>query len=145
MRNTGVRSCCSGSFAAAKKAAAALARALGKHLRRVDLSSIVSKFIGETEKNLSRFFERAEQAHAVLFFDEAEALFGKRSTVSDAHDRYANIGTSYLLRRLEEFKGPVILTLSPSAAIDAAYLRRFAVVVDFVSSASRRAAGSRRV
>ena len=110
----------SGPSPAAKKSATALAHAMGKDLMRIDLSAVVSKFIGETEKNLARIFARAETADAVLFFDEADSLFGKRTNVSDAHDRFANIDTNYLLRRFEDFNGPVILALRESAAIDAA-------------------------
>jgi SpoVK/Ycf46/Vps4 family AAA+-type ATPase len=127
-----------GPSLSARKSAAALARASGRHLMRVALSSVVSKYIGETEKNLSRVFARAEKANAVLFFDEADSLFGKRTEVSDSHDRFANIDTNYLLQRLEEFNGPLILALRDRNAIASAFVRRFAMVVDFASSAPIR-------
>jgi SpoVK/Ycf46/Vps4 family AAA+-type ATPase len=86
-------------------AAEIIAATLGLDLFKIDLSIVVSKYIGETEKNLSRVFADAETSNAILFFDEADALFGKRSEVKDAHDRYANVETSYLLQRMEEFEG----------------------------------------
>src|SRR5689334_19271776 len=94
---------------ARENAAAAIAREAGAPLQRVDLGQVVSKYIGETEKNLSRVFAAAEKAGAVLFFDEADALFGKRTDVKDAHDRYANLETSYLLERIEAYAGLVVL------------------------------------
>ena len=104
---------------------------LGTDLLRVDLGAIVSKFIGETEKNLARVFEAAEASHAILFFDEADALFGKRSEVKDSHDRFANIEVSYLLASIEEYKGIVILATSHKENIEEAFLRRCRLVGDF--------------
>lgn len=98
---------------------------------KIDLSSVVSKYIGETEKNLSKVFEEAEASNAILFFDEADALFGKRSEVKDAHDRYANIEINYLLQRVEEFEGLVILASNMRKNIDDAFFRRMQFVVDF--------------
>ncbi|MBV9896834.1 MAG: ATP-binding protein [Chloroflexi bacterium] len=100
-------------------------------LYRVDLSAIVSKYIGETEKNLEAIFRAAEQGEVVLLFDEADALFGKRSEVRDAHDRYANIEVAYLLQRLETYSGVAILTSNLSGNLDEAFLRRLDVVVEF--------------
>ena len=97
----------------------------------VDLSRVVSKWIGETEKNLSSVFDSAERAQAVLFFDEADALFGTRTEVSDAHDRYANLETAYLLQRLERFEGLAILATNLKQNIDAAFTRRLEFAVDF--------------
>src|SRR6185295_17350579 len=92
---------------------------------------VVSKFIGETEKNLSRIFAEAETSNTILFFDEADALFGKRSEVRDAHDRYANIETAYLLQRLEAYEGLVILATNLKKNMDEAFVRRLQVVVEF--------------
>jgi SpoVK/Ycf46/Vps4 family AAA+-type ATPase len=100
-------------------------------LYRVDLSQVVSKYIGETEKNLRRIFDAAEGGGAVLLFDEADALFGKRSEVKDSHDRYANIEVSYLLQRMETYRGLAILTTNMKDAIDSAFLRRLRFVVQF--------------
>ena len=100
-------------------------------LYKIDLSSVVSKYIGETEKNLGEVFDEAENSNAILFFDEADALFGKRSEVSDAHDRYANIEVNYLLQRVEEHDGAVILTTNFEKNIDDAFLRRIHLSVDF--------------
>lgn len=97
----------------------------------MDLSQVTSKYIGETEKNLARLFEAAEQAGWLLFFDEADALFGKRTSVSDAHDRYANQEVSYLLQRIEAFSGVVILATNLRHNIDDAFMRRFQSVVAF--------------
>ncbi len=108
-----------------------LANALKVDLLVVDLSRIVSKWIGETEKNLASVFEAAERGQAALFFDEADALFGKRTEVSDAHDRYANLETAYLLTRLEQFEGLAILATNLRQNIDAAFLRRLEFVIDF--------------
>ena len=112
-------------------AAEVLARELHLDLFRIDLSQVVSKFIGETEKNLSRVFEAAEEAGAVLLFDEADALFGKRSEVKDSHDRYANVEVSYLLQRMETYKGLAILTTNLKSSIDTAFLRRIRFVIQF--------------
>ncbi|HVI70095.1 MAG TPA: ATP-binding protein, partial [Pyrinomonadaceae bacterium] len=108
-----------------------LANALKVDLLVIDLSRIVSKWIGETEKNLAAVFEAAERGQAALFFDEADALFGKRTEVIDAHDRYANLETAYLLTRLEQFEGLAILATNLRQNIDAAFLRRLEFVVDF--------------
>ena len=108
-----------------------LASALRVDLLVVDLSRIVSKWIGETEKNLAGVFEAAERGQAALFFDEADALFGKRTEVIDAHDRYANLETAYLLTRLEQFEGLAILATNLRQNIDAAFLRRLEFVIDF--------------
>jgi len=111
--------------------AGVVARALGLPLYRVDLSQTVSKYIGETEKNLGSIFAAAEAGNACLFFDECDALFGKRSEVSDAHDRYANIETSYLLQRLETHRGIVVLASNFPQNIDDAFARRIDVTVEF--------------
>ena len=108
-----------------------LAADLGLDLHRVDLSQVVSKYIGETEKNLRRIFDAAEAGGAVLLFDEADALFGKRSEVKDSHDRYANIEVSYLLQRMETYRGLAILTTNLKSALDSAFLRRLRFVVQF--------------
>lgn len=111
--------------------AAVIARAVGLDLWRIDLSSVVSKYIGETEKNLERIFTAARDGDAILFFDEADALFGKRSEVKDAHDRYANVEVAYLLQKLEEFEGVSILASNFSRNIDQAFVRRLHYIVDF--------------
>ena len=112
-------------------AAEVLGAELGLELFRVDLSTIVSKYIGETEKNLDRIFEAATGSNAILFFDEADALFGKRSEVSDAHDRYANIEVAYLLQKMEGYAGAVILATNFRQNIDDAFVRRLDFVIDF--------------
>ncbi|HZF09070.1 MAG TPA: ATP-binding protein [Thermoanaerobaculia bacterium] len=112
-------------------AAEVLARALCLDLYRIDLSAVVSKYIGETEKNLRRVFDAAEAGGAILLFDEADALFGKRSEVKDSHDRYANIEVSYLLQRMEAYRGLAILTTNLKDALDTAFLRRLRFVVHF--------------
>ncbi len=112
-------------------AADVIAGALGLDLYKIDLSGVVSKYIGETEKNLGSIFSEAESSNAILFFDEADALFGKRSEVKDAHDRYANIETAYLLQKMEEYSGPVILSTNLKMNLDEAFLRRMHFVVDF--------------
>jgi hypothetical protein len=108
---------------------------IGKHcgcdVYKIDLSLMVSKYIGETEKNLSRIFDQAENKNWILFFDEADALFGKRTKVEDAHDRYANQEVSYLLQRIEEFKGVIILASNLRNNMDDAFLRRFQSVIYF--------------
>ncbi|MBN1439691.1 MAG: ATP-binding protein [Anaerolineales bacterium] len=111
--------------------AAIIARELGLDIYRIDLSGIVSKYIGETEKNLDRIFQSAESGNAILFFDEADALFGRRSEVKDSHDRYANIEISYLLQKIEEYGGVVILASNMSHNIDGAFARRMNYVVEF--------------
>ena len=108
-----------------------VAMALSVDLLAVDISRVVSKWIGETEKNLAAVFDTAERAQAVLFFDEADALFGKRTEVSDAHDRYANLETAYLLARLERFEGMAVLATNLRQNIDPAFMRRIEFVVDF--------------
>lgn len=120
-----------GSNAAAMKAAEVLANELGRDLYRVELGRVVSKYIGETEKNLERVFDAAERGGWVLYFDEADALFGKRTDVNDSHDRYANIEIGYLLERLEAFNGLAILATNRKAPLDEAFLRRVRHVVSF--------------
>jgi hypothetical protein len=112
-------------------AAAAMANELGWPLFRVDLSQVVNKYIGETEKNLGRVFDAAEGQNAVLLFDEADALFGRRSEVKDAHDRYANLEVGYLLQRIEAHHGPCILATNLRQNFDPAFARRFQLVIDF--------------
>jgi len=121
-------------------AARTLARDLGKDLWRVDLSGVVSKYIGETEKNLRRVFDAAKTGGAVLFFDEADALFGKRTNVKDGHDRYANIEIDYLLERIEDYAGLAILATGNRTKIDNAFSRRF----DFVISMPLRRKARRK-
>lgn len=108
-----------------------LAADLQLDLYRIDLSQVVSKYIGETEKNLRRVFDAAEGGGVILLFDEADALFGRRSEVKDSHDRYANIEVSYLLQRMEEYRGLAILTSNQRAALDQAFLRRIRFIVEF--------------
>ncbi|MBE2199148.1 MAG: ATP-binding protein [Anaerolinea sp.] len=112
-------------------AAQILAGELGLDLYKIDLSSMVSKYIGETEKNLERIFSEAESSNAILFFDEADAIFGKRSEVRDAHDRYANIEISYLLQRMEAYDGVTILATNLRANLDEAFMRRLQFGIDF--------------
>jgi hypothetical protein len=111
------------------------AEVIATHLRldlyRIDLSAVVSKYIGETEKNLRRLFDAAENGGAILFFDEADALFGKRSEVKDSHDRYANIEINYLLQRMESYRGLAILATNMKSALDQGFLRRLRFVVNF--------------
>jgi hypothetical protein len=112
-------------------AAEVLSNELHLDLYRIDLSQVVSKYIGETEKNLRKVFDAAEGGGAILLFDEADALFGKRSEVKDSHDRYANIEVSYLLQRMEDYQGLAILTTNMKEAIDTAFLRRLRFIVQF--------------
>ncbi len=112
-------------------AAEVIATDLGLDLYRIDLSQIVSKYIGETEKNLDRIFQAAESANAILFFDEADALFGKRSDVKDAHDRYANIEVGYLLQKIETYEGLAILATNLRQNLDDAFIRRLQFIVEF--------------
>jgi hypothetical protein len=112
-------------------AAEVIARDLGLLLYRIDLSAVVSKFIGETEKNLRKLFDAAEGGGAILLFDEADALFGKRSEVKDSHDRYANIEVGYLLQRMENYGGLAILTSNMKSSLDPAFLRRLRHIVNF--------------
>ncbi|NNE76717.1 MAG: ATP-binding protein [Pricia sp.] len=108
-----------------------LGKYTGKPVFRVDLSTVVSKYIGETEKNLERLFQKARNRDWILFFDEADAIFGKRTGVKDAHDRYANQEVSYLLQRVEDFEGLVILSSNFKSNIDEAFLRRFNAIIKF--------------
>jgi len=112
-------------------AAEIIAGELGLDLYKIDLSTVVSKYIGETEKNLSRIFTEAETSNSILFFDEADALFGKRSEVKDSHDRYANIEIGYLLQRMEEYEGVVILATNFRKNMDEAFVRRLHFTVEF--------------
>jgi SpoVK/Ycf46/Vps4 family AAA+-type ATPase len=112
------------------RAAEALARTMGHDLVRVDLGGVISRYAGETEKNLDRLFETAAASGAVLFFDEADALLGKRTDIKDSHDRYANLEVAYLLQKIESHVGIVILASSARQAIDSAFLRRLRHVVD---------------
>ncbi len=112
-------------------AAEVIAAELGLDLYKIELSTIVSKYIGETEKNLERIFNEAQSSNAILFFDEADAIFGKRSEVKDAHDRYANIEVSYLLQRMESYDGVTILATNLRANLDEAFTRRLQFAVDF--------------
>ena len=132
--STGVVALFSGPSGTGKTLAAeVVAGELGLDLYKVDLSSVVSKYIGETEQNLEKIFEAASAGDLVLFFDEADALFGKRSEVSDAHDRYANIEVAYLLQRLETYDGLVVLATNLQRNIDEAFLRRISVSIDFAA------------
>jgi SpoVK/Ycf46/Vps4 family AAA+-type ATPase len=108
-----------------------IAGELGLDLFKIDLSTVVSKYIGETEKNLEQIFDEAKSSNAILFFDEADAIFGKRSEVKDAHDRYANIEVSYLLQRMEAYDGVTILATNLRANLDEAFTRRLQFAVDF--------------
>jgi len=112
-------------------AAQALANALGLDLYRVDLARIVDKYIGETEKRLANLFDAADATDAILLFDEADVLFGRRSEVRDSHDRYANLEVGYLLQRIESFRGIAVLTTNLPSAIDDAFARRFAFSLPF--------------
>jgi hypothetical protein len=122
-------------------AAEAIANELRLNLYRIDLSAVVSKYIGETEKNLRRLFDAAEEGAALLFFDECDALFGKRSEVKDSHDRYANIEINYLLQRMESYRGLAVLATNMRGALDQAFLRRLRFIVTFAAPgpADRRA------
>jgi hypothetical protein len=146
-RGLGISALFAGSSGTGKTMAAeVLARELSLDLYRIDLSSVVSKFIGETEKNLRRVFDAAEAGGAILLFDEADALFGKRSEVKDSHDRYANIEVSYLLQRMESYRGLAILTTNLKNALDPAFLRRLRFIVQFpFPDATQRAEIWRRI
>ena len=146
-RGLGISALFAGSSGTGKTMAAeVLANDLQLDLYRIDLSQVVSKYIGETEKNLRRVFDAAEDGGAVLLFDEADALFGKRSEVKDSHDRYANIEVSYLLQRMEAYRGLAILTTNLKAAVDTAFLRRLRFVVEFpFPDATHRAEIWRRI
>ncbi len=131
-RGLGISALFAGASGTGKTLAAeVLANTLRLDLYRIDLSSVVSKYIGETEKNLRQVFDAAEQGGVILLFDEADALFGKRSEVKDARDRYANIEVSYLLQRMESYPGLAILTTNLKSAIDTAFMRRIRFVVQF--------------
>jgi hypothetical protein len=122
---------CGDSGTGKTMAAEVIANDLRLNLYRIDLSAVVSKYIGETEKNLRRMFDAAENGGAILFFDEADALFGKRSEVKDSHDRYANIEINYLLQRMEQYRGLAILATNMKSALDTAFLRRLRFIVRF--------------
>jgi SpoVK/Ycf46/Vps4 family AAA+-type ATPase len=131
-RGLGISALFAGASGTGKTMAAeVLARELKLDLYRIDLSQVVSKYIGETEKNLRRVFDTAEASGAILLFDEADALFGKRSEVKDSHDRYANIEISYLLQRMEAYRGLAVLTTNLKNVLDTAFLRRIRFVVQF--------------
>ncbi|WP_156302407.1 ATP-binding protein, partial [Methylogaea oryzae] len=131
-RGFGISALFSGESGTGKTMAAeVIANDLRLNLYRIDLSAVVSKYIGETEKNLRKLFDAAEQGGAILFFDEADALFGKRSEVKDSHDRYANIEINYLLQRMEAFRGLAILATNMKSALDTAFMRRLRFVVNF--------------
>jgi SpoVK/Ycf46/Vps4 family AAA+-type ATPase len=108
-----------------------IAGVLGLDLYSINLATVVDKYVGETEKNLERIFSEADGINGVLLFDEADAIFGKRSEVRDAHDRYANIETAYLLQRMESFDGLAILSTNLRANLDEAFARRLDAVIDF--------------
>lgn len=131
-RGFGITALLSGESGTGKTTAAeVIANDLRLNLYRIDLSAVVSKYLGETEKNLRKLFDAAEQGGAILFFDEADALFGKRSEVRDSHDRYANIEINYLLQRMEAFSGLAILATNMKTALDPAFMRRLRFVVHF--------------
>ena len=115
-----------------------LANNLSIDLLHVDLSGVVSKYIGDTAKHLRRVFDIAEESGAVLLFDEADALFGKRSDVRDSHDRYSNTEVSYLLQRMEAYRGVAILTTNLKSTLDAAFMRRLRFIVEFPFPDARR-------
>lgn len=120
-----------GDAAVQKQTAAYLAKEAGVEIYRVDLSAVVSKYIGETEKNLDQLFKQAGKRAGVLYFDEAEVLFGKRTTIKDANDKYANQEVSYLLQCAEQHNGMIILASGKKGHIDPAFLRRFQAVIAF--------------
>ena len=131
-RGLGINALFAGESGTGKTMAAeVIANALELDLYRIDLSSVVSKYIGETEKNLRKLFDAAEDSGAILFFDEADALFGKRSEVKDSHDRYANIEINYLLQRMESYRGLAILATNLKSSLDKAFVRRLRFIVDF--------------
>src|SRR5262249_25240800 len=131
-RGRGISALFSGASGTGKTMAAEImARHLQLDLYRIDLAGVVSKYIGETEKNLRSVFDAAERSGAILFFDEADALFGKRSEVKDSHDRYANIEVNYLLQRMEDYRGLAILATNMKSALDSAFMRRLRFIVDF--------------
>lgn len=131
-RGLGINALFAGESGTGKTMAAeVIANALELDLYRIDLSAVVSKYIGETEKNLRKLFDAAEDSGAILFFDEADALFGKRSEVKDSHDRYANIEINYLLQRMESYRGLAILATNMKGSLDKAFMRRLRFIVDF--------------
>jgi len=131
-RGRGITALFAGASGTGKTMAAeVLANSLHLDLYRIDLAGVVSKYIGETERNLRRIFGAAERGGAILFFDEADALFGKRSEVKDSHDRYANIEVNYLLQAMEEFRGLAILATNRKSSLDSAFVRRLRFIVDF--------------
>ncbi len=131
-RGLGISALFTGASGTGKTMAAeVLAQELRLDLYRIDLSQVVSKYIGETEKNLRRVFDAAEEGGAILLFDEADALFGKRSEVKDSHDRYANIEISYLLQRMEAYRGLAVLTTNMKNALDTTFMRRIRFIVQF--------------
>lgn len=146
-RGLGISALFAGASGTGKTMAAeVLANELRLDLYRIDLSQVVSKYIGETEKNLRRVFDAAEEGGAVLLFDEADALFGKRSEVKDSHDRYANIEISYLLQRMEAYRGLAILTTNLKSVLDTAFFRRIRFIVQFpFPDAAQRAEIWRRI
>jgi AAA+ superfamily predicted ATPase len=145
-RGLGITSLFSGDSGTGKTLAAeVVANQLGLDLYRIDLSQVVSKYIGESEKNLNRVFDSADACGAVLLFDEADALFGRRSEVKDSHDRYANIEVSFLLQRMEAYRGLAILTTNRKSALDTAFTRRIRFIIDFpFPDANQRSAIWRR-
>ncbi|WP_322746145.1 ATP-binding protein [Nostoc sp. LEGE 06077] len=131
-RGLGISAMFAGASGTGKTLAAeVLANTLNLDVYRIDLSAVVSKYIGETEKNLRRVFDAAEGGGVILLFDEADALFGKRTEVKDSHDRHANIEVSYLLQRMEAYRGLAILTTNLKASLDQAFLRRIRFIVQF--------------
>ncbi len=146
-RGLGISALFAGASGTGKTLAAeVLGSALNLDVYRIDLSAVVSKYIGETEKNLRRVFDAAEGGGVVLLFDEADALFGKRTEVKDSHDRHANIEVSYLLQRMEAYRGLAILTTNLKTSLDQAFLRRIRFVVQFpFPDAERRTEIWRRV
>lgn len=131
-RGKGISAIFSGPSGTGKTMAAEiLANYLDLDLYRIDLSAVVNKYIGETEKNLKKVFDAAEMSGAILFFDEADALFGKRTEVKDSHDRYANIEVNYLLQRMEDYRGLAILATNRKSFLDQAFMRRIRFIVDF--------------
>ncbi|MGK7930714.1 MAG: ATP-binding protein [Microcystaceae cyanobacterium] len=131
-RGLGVATVFAGQSGTGKTMAAeVIANDLQLNLYRIDLSAVVSKYIGETEKNLRKLFDAAEEGGCILFFDEADALFGKRSEVKDSHDRYANIEINYLLQRLESYNGLAILATNKKGSMDGAFMRRLRFIIDF--------------
>ena len=119
-------------------AASIIGNELGLPVFQVDLSRVMSKYIGETEKSLGRMFDLAERSNAILFFDDTDALFGKRGEIKDSHDKYANVETSFLLQKMEEYRGVVVMTTNLLANIDTAFLRRISYIIHFPSPDAER-------